>query len=188
MSGDKILMDYTSSLGPIDPQVLNKENKWVPALGYLDMFERLVQKSRDGTISSAEFSMLQNSDLAELRRYEQARDLSVTLLKDWLVRYKFKNWTEHRTDPEKRGEPVTKGEKQQRAEEIAEALGNNSLWHSHGRMIGIKTLVNMLRLEIDDYTDDNELRMRIMDYHDLLLGYMQSRSSAPVYLHHRLLV
>lgn len=35
MSGDKIFLDYSSSLGPIDPQVFNGKN-WVPALGYLD--------------------------------------------------------------------------------------------------------------------------------------------------------
>src|SRR5262249_27173629 len=35
MSGDKIFMDYSSSLGPIDPQVWNGK-EWVPALGYLD--------------------------------------------------------------------------------------------------------------------------------------------------------
>lgn len=35
MSGDKIYMDYTSSLGPIDPQIHNGSD-WVPALGYLD--------------------------------------------------------------------------------------------------------------------------------------------------------
>lgn len=36
LSGDNIHMDYFSVLGPIDPQVQNKEGKWVPALGYLD--------------------------------------------------------------------------------------------------------------------------------------------------------
>ncbi|WP_298136993.1 hypothetical protein [Acidiferrobacter sp.] len=37
MSGDKIYRDYSSSLGPIDPQVPDKENKYlVPAPGYLD--------------------------------------------------------------------------------------------------------------------------------------------------------
>src|SRR5215217_4652818 len=38
MSGDKIFMDYSSSLGPIDPQVHNGK-QWVPALGYLDQVE-----------------------------------------------------------------------------------------------------------------------------------------------------
>jgi membrane-bound ClpP family serine protease len=37
MSGDKIYMDYSSSLGPIDPQVPDREGKFlVPALGHLD--------------------------------------------------------------------------------------------------------------------------------------------------------
>ena len=37
MSGDRIFMDYSASLGPIDPQVPDREDKYlVPALGYLD--------------------------------------------------------------------------------------------------------------------------------------------------------
>lgn len=32
MAGDRIYMDYSSSLGPIDPQVWNGK-EWVPALG-----------------------------------------------------------------------------------------------------------------------------------------------------------
>ena len=34
MSGDKIYMNYASSLGPIDPQVATPEGRWVPALGF----------------------------------------------------------------------------------------------------------------------------------------------------------
>ena len=78
MSGDKIFMDYTSSLGPIDPQVFNGTD-WVPALGYLDKVEELVQKSKNNELSLAEFQMLQNLDLATLSRYEQQRKLTVTL-------------------------------------------------------------------------------------------------------------
>jgi ClpP class serine protease len=53
MSGDKIFMDYTSSLGPIDPQIHNGK-EFVPALGYLDQVERMIQKSADGTLTEAE--------------------------------------------------------------------------------------------------------------------------------------
>ena len=31
-------------------------------------------------------------DLAELHTYEQARDLTVELLKEWLVKYQFRAW------------------------------------------------------------------------------------------------
>jgi len=46
LSGDRIYMDYSSSLGPVDPQVMildNGRNQFVPALGYLDQVERLIQ-------------------------------------------------------------------------------------------------------------------------------------------------
>lgn len=172
MSGDKIFMDYSSSLGPIDPQVMLKDGKWVPALGYLDKFEELLQKSASGTITAVEFSIAQNQDLAELRRYEQARDLSVSLLKKWLIEYKFKPWQVHRTDPKKLGNKVTQQEKEDRAEEIAKVLGDNKEWHSHARRIGINTLTNVLRLEIEDYSQNTSLRNMINEYHDLIADYM----------------
>ena len=94
MSGDRIYMDYSSALGPIDPQVFNGKD-WVPALGYLDKVEQLLERARSNTISNAQFLILQGVDLAMLSRYEEARDLTITLLKKWLVEYKFKDWSVH---------------------------------------------------------------------------------------------
>ncbi|GGF32901.1 hypothetical protein GCM10011611_43860 [Aliidongia dinghuensis] len=176
MAGDKIFMDYSSSLGPIDPQVIvtgsNGSEQYIPALGFLDKVEELIGKSKDGTITPAEFAILKDQNLALLRSYEQARDLSVELLKKWLVAYKFQNWTNHRTDPTKKGQPVTQLEKEQRAKEIADKLGSNKIWHSHGRFIGIGTLQSILRLEIDDYTKDISLRTLIRVYSELITDYM----------------
>jgi len=46
MSGDRIFMDYSSSLGPIDPQVPDREDKYlVPALGYLDKVEEVMSSA-----------------------------------------------------------------------------------------------------------------------------------------------
>ena len=61
MSGDKIYMDYTSSLGPIDPQIHNGKD-WVPALGYLDQVERMIKKSAAGTLTDAELIIFQTQD------------------------------------------------------------------------------------------------------------------------------
>ena len=58
MSGDEIWMDYFSVLGPIDPQVKNKEGKFVPALGYLDKVNSLIDKARNGSLTNAEFLIL----------------------------------------------------------------------------------------------------------------------------------
>ena len=66
MSGDNIFMDYFSVLGPIDPQVQNKDGKWVGALGYLDKVNEAIEKSRSGTITEAEFLMIKDLDIAEL--------------------------------------------------------------------------------------------------------------------------
>jgi hypothetical protein len=182
-SGDKIFMDYSSSLGPIDPQVFNGK-EYVPALGYLDKVEQLLEKARNGTITQAEFLILQSLDLATLSRYEQARDLTVTLLKNWLVHYKFKDWAIHGTDPAKKGRSVTFEEKAERAEEIAKLLGDNKLWHSHGRMISAQTLRERLRLQIDDYSADTKLRGLIRAYNDLLIEYML-RTEYKIFMHHR---
>ncbi|WP_286146200.1 hypothetical protein [Shigella sp. FC1967] len=66
-------MDYASSLGPIDPQVANPDDKWVPALGYLDKVEEIIKKSEQGVVTQAELMMLNRLDLAELRRYEESK-------------------------------------------------------------------------------------------------------------------
>jgi hypothetical protein len=183
MSGDRIYMDYSSSLGPIDPQVWNGK-EWVPALGYLDKVEGLLQKAVAGQLTNAEFLILQNQDLALLSRYEQARDLTVTLLKKWLVEYKFRDWTKHATDPTKKGNPVTSEEKQERAEQIARMLGDNKRWHSHNRMIGPDTLTQELKLQINDYSGDDVLRPLVRSYNDLLTDYI-ARNGWVFFMHNR---
>jgi hypothetical protein len=57
MSGDKIFMNYFSCLGPIDPQI-EKDGKLVPALSYLNQFQRLSEKADNGTLNTAEFALL----------------------------------------------------------------------------------------------------------------------------------
>ncbi|MEE3111293.1 MAG: serine dehydrogenasease [Pseudomonadota bacterium] len=179
MSGDKIFMDYTASLGPIDPQVQNPEGHFVPALGYIDKVNEIISKA-PGTISDAEAMMINRLDLATLRRYEQARDLSITLLKEWLVQYKFKNWTQHRTHNP--GTNVTSDQKEQRARDIATQLSDNNLWHSHGRMISIDTLRSKLHLEIEDYTEQREFREHLKAYAGMLVEYI-THNNQPFIVH-----
>ena len=181
MSGNKIFMDYSSSLGPIDPQVFTGKD-YVSALGYLDQVEKMIKRSASGELTDAELVMLQALDLAQLSAYEQAKNLTITLLKKWLVQYKFANWDIHQTNPKKLGSPVTLKEKGKRAEEIARKLSDNKLWHSHGRNIWINTLTGLLKLKIDDYSDNTKLRTMIRDYHDFLVDFVQ-RQDFPIFLH-----
>lgn len=174
MSGDNIFMDYFSVLGPIDPQVQNREGKLVAALGYLDKINELLAKAQNNTLTQAEFIILKDFDLAELRGYEQAKDLTIALLEKWLVKYKFKNWDKHRTNQAKINQDVTEDEKIERAKEIASHLSDNNKWKSHGRPIDIEALKD-LRLEIDDYSNDKVRRTLIRDYYELVADYVLSR-------------
>lgn len=147
MSGDEIYMDYFSVLGPIDPQ-LDKDDKMVPALGYLEQYDRLIKKSASGSLTTAELAFLINRfDPAELYMYEQAREMSISLLKEWLVKYKFKNWKKTQT----RKLTVTKAIRVARAEEIAKALNKIDKWNSHGRGIHMAVLRKDLKLLIQDF-------------------------------------
>lgn len=168
MSGDEIWMDYFSVLGSIDPQVKNKEGNFVPALGYLDKVNELIKKAQDNKLTNAEFLILKDFDLAELRAYEQAKELTISLLKKWLVKYKFKHWNTHAN-----GSAVTLKEKEKRAEEIAAALGDNKKWKSHGRPINIEELEE-LKLKIEDFSDNGEVRTVIRNYYKLLQNYIQT--------------
>lgn len=167
MSGDAIMMDYASVLGPIDPQV-QRDGKLVPALSYLTQYNRLIEKAQAGSLTDAEFAIMSKFDLAELHQYEMARDLSVSLLVKWLTNYKFKDWKQ--TETTKRA--VTQRDREQRADEIARALMDNARWGSHGRGIPMTVLRSELNLKIDDFGADPTLAARVRDYFDLMVDYV----------------
>lgn len=178
MSGDNIYMNYYSALGPVDPQVQNREGKLVAALGYLDKINDLLSKAQDNTISQAEFLILKDFDLAELRAYEQAKELAVDLIQQWLVKYKFKDWVTHSN-----GEDVTLEEKKQRAYEIADRLSNNNIWKSHGRAINMEEL-RAMDLKIIDYGEDEKLCSKIDDYYSVMKDYV-AKYNLIVFVHTR---
>jgi len=170
MSGDDIYMDYFSVLGPIDPQ-LPKDEKMVPALGYLEQYDRLIKKSAAGTLTTAELAFLINRfDPAELYMYEQARELSISLLKEWLVKYKFKNWKVTKTRKAK----VTKEMRVKRAEEIAKTLNKIDKWNSHGWGIHMAVLRKDLKLLIRDFSEIDGLNDSIKNYYRLLQDYLST--------------
>jgi hypothetical protein len=171
MCGDRIFMDYYSVLGPIDPQVGAGET-FVPALGYLAKYDQLIAKSAAGTLTTAEMGYLvERFDPAELYSYEQARDLSIDLLKEWLVQWKFKDWTVTET----RRRPVTPAMKQRRATEIANQLNDAALWKSHARGLSMEVIKRVLKLTVDDFGADAGMNDAIISYYRLLKDYMGRR-------------
>lgn len=177
MSGDAIHMDYFSRLGPIDPQLQNESGRQVPALGYLIQWERLLKKAQNGNITIPEVQlMVQKFDQAELYQYEQARELSISLLEEWLAKYKFKNWK----ITESTGKAVTSKMKKERAHEIAMKLNDTDRWHTHGYGISMDVLKNELNLIIDNFGQNPTLSNCIKEYCGLLDDYMQKMGQETV--------
>ena len=176
LSGDAIHMDYYSRLGPIDPQTENQNKRMVPALGYLEKYDELMAKADAGTINLVEIQILLKFDQAELHKYEEERELSIALLKDWLVKYKFKNWEKTET----RGLDVTESMRAERAEFIAMELNKTTKWHTHGYGISKDVLTKDLNLRIDDFGANQTRSALIRDYHDLMADYMMRRAAIGV--------
>ena len=175
MFGDAIHMDYYSRLGPIDPQVTTANgDNMVPALGYLERYDALIRKATSGRISTAEVQLLISEfDQAELYKYEQQRELSISLLKEWLCNYKFKDWKRTKT----RNLQVTKRMKENRASAIAKQLNDTKRWHSHGYGISMEILEKDLKLQIDDFGKKTEVASNIKAYDNLLSDYMVKRGT-----------
>lgn len=179
MSGDSIYMDYYSVLGPIDPQVERPGGGrgLIPALGYLIQYERLIEKSKKQNLTTAEMAyLIEKFDPAELYRYEQERELSISLLKEWLVKYKFKNWNKTTT----RHKLVTQAMKTRRASEIAKKLNDTEKWHSHSWGISMQVLQKDLGLKIEDFGAIGNLNRDIKNYYKLVIDYAEKRSHSIV--------
>jgi len=177
MSGNKIYMDYFSCLGPIDPQI-EREGKLVPALSYLSQFKKLNKKAEEGSLTGAEYALINKMDPGELQQFEESRNLSIELLKNWLSKYKFKNWQITET----RKKRVTQKMREKRAKNIASKLSDNERWHSHGIGINMETLQKELNLKIENLAEKAEHQKAVKEYFELLVDYM-SREKIDIFVH-----
>ena len=163
MSGDEILMEPASSLGPIDPQV-TRQGKVFSAHAFLEGFGRIKEEvDRTNKLNRAYIPILQSISPGEIQACENAQSFSKSLVSKWLHRYKFNSWVTH----SQTGQPVTEQEKVERAKEIADALCDHSEWLTHGRSVKIEDLRKM-GLRIVDFSEQGELCDAIRRYHILL--------------------
>ena len=163
MAGDEILMEPASALGPIDAQ-MSWQGKVFSADALLEGMEKIKREVEEtGTLNRAYIPILQAISPGELQSARNALSFSRILVAEWLVRYKFKNWSTHR----RTGMQVTQAEKQERAAQIAERLCYHKKWLTHGRSINIADLEQM-GLRITDYSTEPKLGEAIRRYHTLL--------------------
>ncbi len=168
LSADEILMTETGSLGPIDAQV-RIGRSFVSAYDYIEWTKQKSKQARKtGRLNPLDATMVAQISPGEvsgvLHAFKYAQDLVV----DWLVRYKFKNWTVTET----RQIPVTDAMKMQRAREIARELTNHAKWRLHGRSIKASNL-NEIGLKITRVENDpalSDIVYRIQTVCRLLFG------------------
>jgi len=163
MSGNEILMEPNSALGPIDAQ-LTWQGKTFSAQALLDGLDKTKEEvEKTGTLNKAYIPILQGMSLGEIENARNSLAFAKVLVTEWLKEYKFKNWDKHSSD----GRIVTIEEKELRANEIAEKLCDHKLWKTHGRSIKINDLEEM-RVKVTDYSGDAELYDAINRYSTLL--------------------
>ncbi len=73
---------------------------------------------------------------------------------------------------------VTRKMKTDRAESIARALNDPDRWHSHSSGISMEILRRRLKMQIDDYDEQENTANRIRDYHVLMDDYMVRRGQS----------
>lgn len=165
MSGDEILMDDNSALGPIDAQI-QFEGKQFSADALLKGFDKIKEEADETkSLNRAYIPMLQRISPGDLQHAENALQFAKVLVAEWLSKYKFRNWTHHRTHGA--GSPVTEAEKKARADKVATDLCDHATWLTHGRSIRLKDL-HALGVEVTDFGKDPGLAEAIRRYHVLL--------------------
>lgn len=148
MSGDEIVMSKQSKFGSIDPQIPNREGRFVPAQSILVALEDIKRRGEEKIKKHeqpdwTDIQLLKNIDLRDIGSAQSASQYSIDIVKDFLIKYKFKSWEKHSD-----GMPVTKHDKEERAMRIANLLCSHSEWKSHGHAINREIAMNVCRLQI----------------------------------------
>ena len=149
MSGDEIIMSSQSKFGPIDPQIPNKEGRFVPAQSILVALEEIRLRGEERLEQSkqpywTDIQLLKNMDVRDIGLAQSASKYSIDMVKNFLFKYKFKYWNKHYST----GSIVEEQEKCERAEEIANLLCDHSIWKNHGHAINRDEAWNVCKLKI----------------------------------------
>jgi hypothetical protein len=148
-SGDDLVLDDTSALGPIDPQIQFRDPQTgqaniVPTQAILEGFENAKTDIKaDPDVLGVYLPLLNKLDLALFEVCKNANKLAESLVAEWLRTYLLKD----EADPAAR------------AKEVTEYLSKHKDRLSHGRPITIGTIKDVLKLRhVVDLKDDAELR------------------------------
>jgi hypothetical protein len=177
LGGDEIFMTKSGSLGPIDAQ-MKIGRMVVSAYDYNQWIEEKKEEAeKTNTLNPFDAVLIAQISPGEIKAVHNNLCFAKDLVKDWLPRYKFRNW--NRT--ESQNKEVTEKMKQQRAEEIAEELVNHEKWRTHRRSFKIEDLRERLKLKIHCIDDDPEKAEIIYRIQSVLILLFSSSSNYKVF-------
>lgn len=151
LSGNKILMDDRSELGPTDPQIaMPLQNGmgivFVPAKAIINGFNkaREIIETKGSDILPAYLPLLNKYDLHILEICEDAIKLSEELVQEWIAKYMFEG----------------KKEKEELAKEISGHFLEHDDHKSHARPITISKAKEW-KLDVEDMRENKDLRDKV---------------------------
>jgi hypothetical protein len=128
MSGDQLLMDERSELGPIDPQmsvIRDGQRVYSPAQAIIDQFDLAQEEIRkDPNKIPAWLPILRQYGPSLIIECRNHLKLGEERVAEWLTRYMF----------------AGRADAQQKATELAAYLNDHTLFRSHSRRVGIEDL------------------------------------------------
>ncbi|MDR2972323.1 MAG: ATP-dependent Clp protease proteolytic subunit [Bacteroidales bacterium] len=143
LSGDNIYMCETGSLGPIDAQI-KIGRSIVSAHDYKEWVDQKRSEATiNGRLNPFDAIMVAQISPGEIYGVINSLEFAKDLVKEWLEKYKFKNWTITRTTQQ----AVTPEMRRQRAEDVANKLCDHMNWRTHGRSLKIDDLKDVLIIE-----------------------------------------
>jgi hypothetical protein len=146
LSGNQILLDDRSALGPIDPQILVISGgawRYVPTRAILESFEtaKKILKLEGPDALPVFLPMLSKYEVHVFETCKNAEKLSRTLAQEWLDRYMF----------------CKDRDRAQSVNRIVKALSDHRKNLSHRRSLGIDQLIG-LGLSIGDLRSEPKLQ------------------------------
>jgi hypothetical protein len=179
MSGNDIIMSRNSYIGPIDPQVPNREGFYVPAQAILTLIDEIQKRGEEHLKRGqappwTDLQILKQLDGKEIGNALNTSAYSMELVEGYLYNYKFANWNVHSTD----GKPVTDEEKRTRAAEIARMLCSHAQWKTHSRGISRDVAWNGCKIKITHSESDPALDRAIRRFWALFYWVFEN---TPIY-------
>lgn len=138
LGSDKIMMGYSAELGPIDPQINDGNNQFVPARSFIDGLEMVRDNVKNGDPPEMYLSMLQQVQPQLIAICKSAIKNAEEFAKDWLSKGMLKNDTAH-------------------AEKVASWLSDGQTYKSHGKVIDHLEAKNKLKLNVELIDPNSEL-------------------------------